>query len=337
MNRFQQLIFSALLTLAAISCSKDDANYSPYLIEEEFYIQENPVAGSYVGTISAFDVNKNDSHTFAIVDGNNWQGEFALDNNTGVITVLKPWVINYEYINKYWLKAVVSDNNNPAKTDTCLIYINVQNKSVPQNGLVAFYSFNNTLKDSITGDTAAGKFSSFFTDRNGNYKKALSLIGYQSYAQLNSSFDYVNKTVSLWFNLWEIYSKPQVIYCADNSNLQNGKNIIEVAKTDTTKLYISIADFNDSITIGIEQWYHVVFTISSGKEIKIYVNNELKKTSTFNTNTHSSDGNNNAVLGANRLLNANYFAGLIDDIYVYSRVLSANEINLLYTESDLSK
>ena len=71
-------------------------------------------------------------------------------------------------------------------------------------------------------------------------------------------------------------------------------------------------------------WYHIVGTYNR-QHVKIYVNGKLKGLS-VRTGAMPSNGNNTVV----GFWNNEYFSGLIDEVRIYNRALSAEEIKNLY-------
>jgi hypothetical protein len=90
--------------------------------------------------------------------------------------------------------------------------------------------------------------------------------------------------------------------------------------------YISVGSTDTSViaptSLAVNQWSHVAVTFGGGT-FKIYVNGTqaatLNKTGTMATST------NPLRIGGNTIW-SEYFAGLIDEVRIYNRVLSAAEI-----------
>ena len=78
-------------------------------------------------------------------------------------------------------------------------------------------------------------------------------------------------------------------------------------------------------SIQNNQWHHVVASAKSGETdgIKLYINGELKGSGTLNL----SGGSNKKYIGK---LSTDYFNGTIDEVRIYNRALSAEEIKRHY-------
>ncbi|MEI6705198.1 MAG: LamG-like jellyroll fold domain-containing protein, partial [Deltaproteobacteria bacterium] len=82
----------------------------------------------------------------------------------------------------------------------------------------------------------------------------------------------------------------------------------------------------------LDQWYHVAMTcdLAADKVIKFYINGKLN-CSTTATGTAIKSGHTSIDIGG-RTPNASYFNGLIDEVKIYSRALSEDEIRKTYDD-----
>jgi TolB protein len=96
-------------------------------------------------------------------------------------------------------------------------------------------------------------------------------------------------------------------------------------------VWFYIANGGNQIKTGItrKEWSHVVATFD-GKEMKLYVNAELKEQ---RASTHPAAVNSGSVLTGVDLVKKTYFAGVIDEIKVYKRALPADEVKRLFDAS----
>ncbi|MFH1642807.1 MAG: LamG-like jellyroll fold domain-containing protein, partial [Nanoarchaeota archaeon] len=94
---------------------------------------------------------------------------------------------------------------------------------------------------------------------------------------------------------------------------------------------------DSGITIwNADQWYHVVYTLDTVNDVQeIYINGELKNT-TANSNPVEYVPSRKAGFGAEIINREDYFGGSIDEVRIYNRSLSAEEIQQLYF-SNLNK
>ena len=93
----------------------------------------------------------------------------------------------------------------------------------------------------------------------------------------------------------------------------------------------TLAGFNSNAVVNDNEWHHVATTIAfeangDNDMIKVYVDGDLSlgyETDTVNVNQHSGVANDFIVtLGARD----GFYDGLLDDVAVYSRALSQEEV-----------
>jgi len=80
------------------------------------------------------------------------------------------------------------------------------------------------------------------------------------------------------------------------------------------------------------QWHHAVYTYSSANGGRLYVDGSLKQTATDNPTANIADAET-FVIGGYFADTNNGFQGLIDEVMVFSRELSQEDITNLYTLS----
>jgi RHS repeat-associated protein len=81
--------------------------------------------------------------------------------------------------------------------------------------------------------------------------------------------------------------------------------------------------------LAASTWYHVAGVIDyTGKTVKLYVNGSqaASGTTSFASNTTPDTASSSAALGAEEDGSAGFFNGMLDEVRVYSRALSADEI-----------
>jgi len=85
-----------------------DVNEPPAIKNSSSTLHENPVYGTEVATISISDADINNSNLYAITGGND-NGAFAIDPKTGIISIKKGELIDYETKKSIELTITVSD------------------------------------------------------------------------------------------------------------------------------------------------------------------------------------------------------------------------------------
>ena len=113
-----------------------NVNDAPTLEAESFSIVENALIGSYVGTIVGDDIDKNQTLTYYIIDGNslpeNNDPAFEIDEN-GDLRVLNDTQLDFETLENFDLKVVVKDNAINSLSDTAIISVEIIDVHEPFN------------------------------------------------------------------------------------------------------------------------------------------------------------------------------------------------------------
>ena len=215
--------------------------------------------------------------------------------------------------------------------------------SPPNNqGLVGYWSFNegSGLKAmDYSGNNNTGTLtgaSHVPTWTNGKAGKALSFDGSDDYVSIKAGefiANDANSSMSAWIK-WNGTTGERSIY--DESNItgttfriqKDSNNYIQfgLCKTTCDTWYTT----NNTTAIVANTWYFITSTFSSTAGMKIYVNG-VEKGLNVNTTPNTSTIVNSWI---GRYGQAGFnFPGLIDEVRIYNRALSASEIAALYRVS----
>ena len=99
-----------------------------------------------------------------------------------------------------------------------------------------------------------------------------------------------------------------------------------------SKFYYGSTDIRtDDNSAPAGDWYHVA-AVYDNKDMKIYLNGTLQRSGTFTYDTGSTTPDKNLAIGVRSYDSAMtaYFDGLIDDVWVYNKALSEDEVEQLY-------
>ena len=222
---------------------------------------------------------------------------------------------------------------------------------LPSNGLMAYYPFNGNPNDySGNNNNPTVNTASLTSNRFGVANAAYHFDGSSSYMRIGNS-NTLNTTNKLTIHTW---LKPNGFYagtCHGNSVLMKGDqdyltgtyflrfdeshlgtNCSGPVNTTQQNYYgpglvQSPSGYSPYVSIG--KWTNVVLTYD-GSLVKIYINSQLVSSSTQSITTFT----NAYDLFIGRLNSSSYpywFNGDIDEIALYNRDLSQQEINNLYT------
>jgi len=213
---------------------------------------------------------------------------------------------------------------------------------IPTNGLVAWFPFNgNSSDESVSGikiDSAAAGSPTLAADRNGVAKAAYAFNGSrQAFKALETNklpSGNSNFTINAWA-LKTMSGTPRTIASWGTDTVGQSKEIVFYHNTRSSDLYLGITNGVDTIESKIDPkvysaWMQLSVTFSSGS-VKLFLNGNLltSKTMTFNVQAGSVFGIGTDWYSANG--GTNFFGGSLDDISIYNRTLTDQEITYMYT------
>jgi trimeric autotransporter adhesin len=244
-------------------------------------------------------------------------------------------------------------------TDESKLVITSTNIDVglPTQGLVAYYSFNGNAKDeSGNGYNGIVYGALLVADRFGHWNSAYSFNGIDNYIDLGDILDNIfcsdtaQFTISGWAKtkvMGNAYGEGNLIIgktaggsgpyqwsISHNSGMLLGGIFSDSTVNNYQQKYVPM-DAND--------WFHFVL-IFDGKQsldnrIRVFVNNTSDMhywsgsgtlgTSTKNTSLHMYIG---GQAHYSNISPRNLYNGVLDDIRIYSKALTQEEIDLLYHE-----
>lgn len=120
MRKLIQVSLFALLVLFVASCDDEDVNLPPVISGQVFSLTENMTNGTVLGTITASDPESG-ALTFAIAGGNTGTA-FALDGNTGELSISDMTAIDFETAISFNLNVEVSDGT---LSTNALVVVNI--------------------------------------------------------------------------------------------------------------------------------------------------------------------------------------------------------------------
>lgn len=204
-------------------------------------------------------------------------------------------------------------------------------------GLVAYYPFNGNAKDESGNQFNFTGQPSFGSDR---FSKNLSAANYNSAAAVSSpkiTLGTNGFSVGMWVRLDRTPSQNgerALIHGSWNYGANDlRKGIFSIAFWDNLRGAISIIDNTNTpreiitppATFPTNKWFSIICT-SDGKTLKMYLNGNiigLMAASLANRSNSLSLGGDSSYL---------FSSGMLDDIRIYNRALSADEVSELYSE-----
>ena len=216
-----------------------------------------------------------------------------------------------------------------------LVHVQVFGQSVPSyvptNGLVGWWGFNGNAQDgSGNGNHGTVNGATLTTDRFGNQNGAYSFDGVDDFISVSECVQIPlssnNRTCSFWIKS-NIIDNPPNRDILNWGNYQSNQRFGFTMYSGLTYFCAQNNDFYGSVFVGDNGWKFITLTYN-GQFVSIYVNGLLDGGQFRNLNTVGDT----IVIGSSPLFHpdATYFDGLIDDIGIWNRALSQQEITNLY-------
>jgi hypothetical protein len=211
---------------------------------------------------------------------------------------------------------------------------------LPTNGLVGWWPFNGNANDeSGNGNHGTVNGATMTADRNGSADSAYSFDGMNDFISATPTLPISSspRTVSCWFSTTEgvIPSSqyPEIQTMTGWGNASSGAVIFpQQVLAPTGRAYFESGSSANQLfsqnPVNDGQWYNVVTTYEGpGTRVKIYIDGIIQDSSSAITL-----GTVNSYFGIGNAPWANVpFKGQLDDIAIYNRALTQEEITALYT------
>jgi len=222
----------------------------------------------------------------------------------------------------------------------------VQAQTFITNGLVAYYPFNGNASDaSGNGNNGIVDGATFTTNRFGQANSAL-LFNSSNENVVTTSFmpptGTSSRTFSLWFNT--TYTNEQAFLYYGGFNDYPGDmvemkllNVAGPVKSGAAAFGTSYATSYSTSTWNDGNWHQFTMVIPTNAElasVSIYIDGALQPTLlvyNFDSLVYINTLNAYALtFGAVETGKYDYYSGLLDDVRIYNRALSTNEVAELY-------
>ncbi len=212
--------------------------------------------------------------------------------------------------------------------------------AIPRTGLVLELLFNGDTTDtSGHGNNAVNHSAGLTIDRHNNGKAAYYFNGISSYMEVpeDASLDLTdNFTISAWVSVFEYGTNRMGIVSKYRTQNSPPGYDLRISGTQAPMNTLDLDEAGFHVTSGssagpsTETWHHILGVVSQGIAT-VYVDGVVCFTGT--TGYWSAANTDPLGIGIDYTLESNrLFWGSIDDIRIYNRVLSQNEISILANE-----
>ena len=216
---------------------------------------------------------------------------------------------------------------------------------VPTGGLAAFYTFDGNANDSSSNSNhGVVNGPNLSDDRNSKQNSSYFFDGTDDYIDmgLDNSLKIQNQfSASVWFkHMGGLYDNcnPRIFETKDNS-IGNGGYALGLSKG--TQLHLAYFGTENSENgffyidnfVDLNNWTHVAFSVDGiNLEAKIYVDGQLYASKPINSFENISyEGE--LIIGNIDPSRCDWFRGNIDELGLWNRILTEQEIQNLYTSS----
>ena len=210
------------------------------------------------------------------------------------------------------------------------------------SGLVGHWKFDETVTttSTITYDATGNNNNGMLI--NGVLRASstcqvshcLNFDGTSDYVQISDSvlLKPSQITITFWINLSQTTIVKRVM---QKGNLTGSWTITQGWSTADKKIDFGIYDgswqnLHSNTALAEATWYHVAITYDSSKNVVIYINGNADTNTTFTKTLPQVAVQLTVGTESSAGFGTSYFNGFIDDVRIYNRALSADEINRLY-------
>ena len=219
--------------------------------------------------------------------------------------------------------------------------LNDSNSTPLQRGLVAWYPFDGNASDmSGNGNHGTVNGATLSTDRHGQANRAYSFDGVDDYiVSSGNTFDTQDKgTISLWFNDVSTTNSGGGILGSRRGYVQGDFLIGNLESGDGFRVLFwnsqnsAWAGWGSGIETTLNKWNHLLLTWEkNGSSVLKFNNNQVQQA----VDSFPIFGGNLLYIGSESFeyftsFPAVHFHGLVDEVRIYDRVLSASEVLSLY-------
>ncbi|MEZ5071182.1 MAG: LamG-like jellyroll fold domain-containing protein [Bacteroidales bacterium] len=343
-------LVALVVSILIFGCNPND--FPPSIQDTVFTLDENSPNGTYIGTLDAFDADRDQSVFFEILEGNE-NNIFDLNRITGILRVADSSYLDFEEHPEFVLFIeAVDDHKNPlASTATLRVLLtDVEERFVPDaSTLLLYLPFDGDSLDHSGNEVPSLVSGPIPADgRFGDAQGGMEFDGMNDFITLNNNLPVIQTdsfTISMWV---KIYGDSPIGLWGNAFFEQRDNAIGEV--TNGSTLYFR-GDYDGNMLLhmradGSEEvndlkcdyavdggWHHYVATMDGDRMLRIYYDGELYCMEPFLFPGGFTESVDHVSLGAHHpdgILRAGLY-GIMDEVILFSNALSDEEIGDLYS------
>ncbi|RKD87694.1 LamG-like jellyroll fold domain-containing protein [Mangrovibacterium diazotrophicum] len=361
--------FAALFAIVGHSCKKVNCPAAPKTMDQVFFIDENSETGTLVGQVLAFDEEDSKPLTYSLVSGNE-NDAFSISEDDGLLTIQNEDAIDFETNPVFNL--IVEVRNSADKSTQTNVTVNLNNIDIPTNGMILYYPFDGDVMDYSDSqnngiDFTDGNYVQGMRSEALNFNGSTDYIELEN--TLNSinglSFSFWmysrgsdgienNGTIVAKYNMSNGGSRCFMLNSFGNTDETRTDNNISItfykygytyAYHDKLKSYMEQADIQNELNpatydlvnplrIELQQWTHCLINVTE-TSIECWLDGVLCTKKQREYSNYFSDETEPVYIGniiSGGAGSNNHFNGILDELRVYNRGLTEDEIKTLYKE-----
>ncbi len=335
-------------------------NITPGVITANLYINGTQADTSWVygqptnATINVSWARYNNEGAVSLLRNNTPVGSaiianFRIEELAFLGAGLYNYTLNGTGLQNYSFTSNITYNVGIAQAKPVLVISN-GTASINTSGLVGYWRFEQSSGSAATNDSSGYGNMGTLTDMNltGNASSGLTQGRFGNALNFDGVDDYVNVTGNPSLSLGQIFTMSAWIYEKVRGNPKTfiSKDVANVAPYRSYHMDSNNGDlrvnmgttdnvwnvFSSGWTIPLNTWTHVIGTYD-GSYVRIYSNGVLRYTSALFTKTIEYNAAKPLFIGSSGPESSGagqQFNGTIDEVQIWNRSLTANEINLLY-------
>ena len=148
--------------------------------------------------------------------------------------------------------------------------------------------------------------------------------GVDDFIQLGEPISYTQHTISTWVKVSDSDASKTIIDARDAND--DGIRIF-LTSAEVVTYQLNTSDINSGSAISVNEWHHIVATYD-GTTQKLYIDGSLADSTTTSQTISTTT---NAKIGSRNFSDrANEFAGKIDELAIFDRALTADEVTAIF-------